>query len=162
MTRELWMELNIGFSALERMMQPWNITQLAPGGSHQCSHSNRENAVGKFVRTYWTSTRLKVTVSWIISLLLMRQVVITISQSQNRSARSGDVDFLLKRKLKMQPSVSKVMYAVSRDRKEVILLDFLESGQTTNPDHYTVTLAELKTRTSRVRPEKKRRNLATW
>ena len=71
------------------------------------------------------------------------------------------MDFLLKRKLRMQPSVSKVLYAVSRDRKEVTLLDFLESGQTTNPDHYTVTLAELKTRTSRVRPEKKRRNLAT-
>jgi len=40
------------------------------------------------------------------------------------------------------------------DRKWVIILDFLEPRQTVNPDSYITMLTKLKTRTSRVRPEK--------
>jgi len=45
--------------------QCWNIAKFAPGGSHEWSHRNIKNNICKFVRAYWTNTRLKVTVSWI-------------------------------------------------------------------------------------------------
>ena len=44
----------------------------------------------------------------------------------------------------MQPSIGKVFCIVFWDRKGVILLDFLESGQTTSSDHYIVMLTKLK------------------
>jgi len=55
----------------------------------------------------------------------------------------------------MLPSVGKVMCTVFWDRKGVILLDFLEPGQTNNSDRYVTTLTKLKARISRVRQEKK-------
>lgn len=60
-----------------------------------------------------------------------------------------------KKKFKTQPSAGKVMCTVFWDRKGVILLDFLEPGQTINYDHYVVTLTKLKAGISRVRPETK-------
>jgi len=60
-----------------------------------------------------------------------------------------------KKKFKMLPSAGKVMCIVFWDRKGVILLNFLEPGQTINSDCYIVTLTKLKARISRVRPEKK-------
>jgi len=65
--------------------QCWNITKLEPGGSHECSHGNRKNTACKFVRTYWTNMRLKVAVSCITSLLVMRDGVTCTSWSQNSS-----------------------------------------------------------------------------
>jgi histone-lysine N-methyltransferase SETMAR len=47
------------------------------------------------------------------------------------------------------------MCTVFWDRKGVILLDFLQPGQTINSDRYIATLTKLKARISRVRPEKK-------
>jgi len=55
----------------------------------------------------------------------------------------------------MLPSAGEVMCTVFWDRKGVILLDFLEPGQTINSDHYIATLTKLKAQISRVRPEKK-------
>ena len=60
-----------------------------------------------------------------------------------------------KKKFKMLPSAGKVMCTVFWDRKGVILLDFVEPGQTINSDHYIATLTKLKARISGVRPEKK-------
>jgi len=60
-----------------------------------------------------------------------------------------------KKKFKTLPSASEVMCTVFWDRKGVILLDFLEPGQTINSDRYIVTLTKLKAQISRVRPEKK-------
>lgn len=54
----------------------------------------------------------------------------------------------------MQPSTSNVMCTVFWDRKGVILLDFLEPGQTINSNHYTATQTKLNVQTPRVRPEK--------
>jgi len=71
--------------------QCWNIAKYAPDGSHKCSHRNIKNTVWKFVRTYWTKTRLKVTVSWITSSPVMRHGVTTMSRSQNSSPWSGDM-----------------------------------------------------------------------
>ena len=60
-----------------------------------------------------------------------------------------------KKKFKMPPSAGKVMCTVFWDRKGVILLDFLELGQTINSYRYSATLTKLKARISRVRPAKK-------
>jgi len=47
------------------------------------------------------------------------------------------------------------MCTVFWDKKGVILLDFLEPGQTMNSDRYIAMLTKLKARIFRVRPEKK-------
>jgi len=75
----------------KRWWQCWNITKFAPGGSHECSHRTIKNTVCKFVRTYWTNMRLKVTVSWIASSPVTKRGVTTTSQSQNSSPWSGDM-----------------------------------------------------------------------
>ena len=89
------------------------------------------------------------TVSWIASLLVMRPFVMSMSQSQNGSPWSGDVNSVSKKKLKMQPAVGKLTCTAFWDRKWVIPLDFLEPGQTINSVHYIMTLIKLKARTSR-------------
>ena len=71
--------------------QHWNIAKFAPGGSHECSHRNVKNTLCKFVRTYWTNTRLKVTVSWIASSPVTKRGLTTTSRSQNGSPWSGDL-----------------------------------------------------------------------
>ena len=71
--------------------QHWNITKVAPGGSHEYLHRNRNNTICKFFRTYWTSMRKKVTVTSIASLLMTRCGVTTTSQNQNCSPWSGDL-----------------------------------------------------------------------
>ena len=135
--------------------QHWNITKFAPGGSHKCSYRNIKNTVCKFVGTYLTNTRLKVTISWFASLPVMRCGVTTTSWSQNGSPWSGDMNCPSKKRFKTLPSVSKVMCTVFWGTKGVILLDFLEPRQTINSDRYIAMLTKLKARISRVRPEKK-------
>ena len=96
-----------------------------------------------------------VTVSWITSLLVMRHGVTTVSQNQN-SPRSGDMWIPHQTtSSKTQPSAGKVMCVVFWDRKEVILLDFLELEQTINSECYTAMLTKLKAQTYGVRLEKK-------
>ena len=58
-----------------------------------------------------------------------------------------------KKKFKTLPSAGKVMCTVLWDWKGVMLLDFLEPGQTINSDHYIAMLTKLKAQISRVRPE---------
>jgi len=60
-----------------------------------------------------------------------------------------------KKKVKTLPSAGKVICTVFWDRKGVILLDFLEPGQTISSNRYIATLTKLEARISRVRPEKK-------
>ena len=60
-----------------------------------------------------------------------------------------------KKKFKTLPSAGEVMCTVFWDRKGVILLDFLEPGQTIKSDSYIAMLTKLKAQISRVRPEKK-------
>jgi len=61
-----------------------------------------------------------------------------------------------KKKFKTLPSAGEVMCTVFLGiGNGVILLDFLEPGQTINSDRYIATLTKLKAQISRVRPEKK-------
>lgn len=71
--------------------QHWNIAKFVPGGSREGSQRSRKNTVCKFGKTYWTNTRLKVTVSWITSFLMMRHGVTTVSRSQNNILWSSDM-----------------------------------------------------------------------
>ena len=128
------------------------ILQFAPGVSHECSHRNIKNTVCQFVRTYWTSMRLKVTVSWITSSPVMRCGVTTKPEYKWQSMDWRHVNSPSKKELKMLPSVDKVMCTVFWDRKGVILLDFLEPKQKIWPLHRD---AKLKAWISRARPEKK-------
>ena len=77
----------------------WNITPFAPGRFQECWQRNRKNTVCKFVRTYWTNVRPKVTVSWVPSFLLTRHGVTTTSQSQNGSPWRGDIEFHIQRRV---------------------------------------------------------------
>ena len=64
---------------------------FAPGRLHRCSQKSRKSTIRKFVRTYWINMMLKVSVSCIASLLLMRYGVTTVSHSQNGSPWSGHI-----------------------------------------------------------------------
>ena len=77
------------------------------------------------------------------------------SQSPNDSPWNGDVNSPSNKKFKTQPSVGKMMCTVFWYRKVVMLLNFLESEQTINSDHYLTVLTKLKAQMSRVRPERK-------
>jgi len=146
----------------KRWWQHWNIAKFAPGGSHKCSHKNIKNTVCKYVRTYWTNTRLKVTFSWIASSPVTRRGVTTMSRSQNSSPWSGEMWIPHRRKkFKMLPSADKVMCNVFWDRKGVILLDFLEPGLTINSDRYIRTLTKLKAQISSQAREENNLLLAT-
>jgi len=76
-------------------------------------------------------------------------------ESKRQSVDWQHVNSPSKKKLKILPSVGKVMCTVFWDRKGVILLNFIEPGQTINSDRYVATLSKLKARISKVRPEKK-------
>ena len=59
------------------------LQAIVPHGSHRCSQNNRMNTICKFVRTYWTNMRLKVMVSWITSLPVMRYAFSTRAWHHN-------------------------------------------------------------------------------
>ena len=91
-SRELCTELNM---CRKLWWQNWNITESALGGSYQCSSSTRKNTVCKFVRTYWTNISLKVAVSCIILLLVMRHGVTTTTRNVN-----GECEFPVEEKVR--------------------------------------------------------------
>jgi hypothetical protein len=82
----------------------------------------------------------------------MRHGVSNMSRNPKDSPWSGDIRFPRKKKFK----TGKVMCTVLWDRWDVILLDFLEPGETVNSECYKATLTKLKARISRVRPEKQK------
>ena len=139
----------------KQLRECWIMAKFVPDGPHKHSHTNTKNILCKFFGTFWTDMRLKVIVSWIASLQVMRHGITTTSQRQNGSTWSGDMNSPSKKKFKLQPSVGKVMCTAFWDRKGVILPNFLESGHTINSDRYIAVLTKLKARTSRVQPEKK-------
>jgi len=76
-------------------------------------------------------------------------------ESKPQSVEWRHVNSPSKKKFKMLPAAGKVMCTIFWDRKGVILLDYLEPGQTINCDCYIAMLTKLKAQISRVRPEKK-------
>lgn len=133
------------------MVAHWNITKSAAGGPRWLLIQEQKGQV----RICWSNTRLKVAVSWITSLLVMRRGDTTVGLSQNGSPWSANASSPSKRTFKVQPSVGKVMPAVVWDNKGLILLDFLELEQTTSSDHWIAALTKLRAGTSRVGSENK-------
>ncbi|PNF31454.1 hypothetical protein B7P43_G03413 [Cryptotermes secundus] len=75
-------------------------------------------------------------------------------ESKRQSMEWRHPDSPRNKKFKTQPSAGKVMCTAFWDMRGVILLDFLEPGETVNSERYKTTLTKLKARISRVRPEK--------
>jgi len=67
------------------------ILHFALGCSHRCWHKNGKNIVCRFVRTYWTTVRMKVAVSWITPLLVKRCGATAMSTGQNSSLWSSNM-----------------------------------------------------------------------
>jgi len=76
-------------------------------------------------------------------------------ESKWQSMELVHVNSLLKKKFQMQSSARKVMCNDFSNRKEVMILDFLEPGQTIYSDSCIISLTKLKAWTWRVSPEKK-------
>ena len=66
------------------------------------------------------------------------------TESKRQSMEWRHVNSPSKEKFKKLPSADKVMCTFFWDRKWVILLNFLEPGQTINPDRYIAMLTKLK------------------
>lgn len=75
----------------EQWWKCWNNAKFVPDGLHKWSRRNRKKIAGKFVRMFWTNTVLKMTVSWIVSLMVARHGVIIMSRSQSNSPCSDDM-----------------------------------------------------------------------
>ena len=134
--------------------QCWHITQFAPGGSHEHSYRNRKNTVCNFVRICWTNMWLKVTVSWITSLLVMRCGV-TIPSWSHYSSPWSDNTLIPHRIKSSKCSHQQVpwkyldMHWLLVQERARILLDFLEPGQAIYSDCYIRMHTKLKVRTPR-------------
>ena len=154
--KELSMDLNISFNMVEIMLAALEYHSSCQVSPRNTQKRNRKT-LRKFVRTYRTNTKLKVTVSWITSLLVMRHGVTITSWSQNSSLHSMEwwhMNYPSKKKFKMQPSAGKVIFSVFWARKAMIFLDLMELRQTINSDHPIVILTKLKTQSSRSRSER--------
>ena len=121
-TRQLCIELSISFSVLETTVTVLGYHRVCTGRVPQI-HRKRKSTEHKFVSTCWTKTRLKVTVSWITSLLVMWCLQCE-PESEQQSMGWPYVNSPLKNQFKMEPWVGKVMCTVSWDRKGLALLDF--------------------------------------
>jgi len=82
-------------------------------------------------------------------------------ESKRQSMDWRHVNSPSKKKFKTLPSAGKVMCTVFWDRKVVILLDFLEPGQTINSYRYIATLTKLNARISSQAREEDNLSLAT-
>jgi len=125
-----------------------SLCQVSPTNAHI---GLEKNTVCKFVKTYRTNTRLKVTISCVISVLV-RRCVSAVSWNQKAVCAVVHVNSSLKKKFKTQSSAGKVMCTVFWGGEGMILLDFLGPGKTINS---ATSWRELKAPTSKVASEKK-------
>jgi len=102
---------------------------------------NRKNSICKFVRTYSTYMSLKMAAAWTTSLTVTRCSVTTTIRTQNSNPWNGNM-WIPHCRSSSGYSPQWVMFAVFCNRKEAILLEFLEPGQSINSDHYTATLTK--------------------
>ena len=108
-----------------------NLHQEGPTNTYR----NRKTTVCKFVITYWTSLRLKVTVSWI-----------------TRHYQWWDKMWIPNWRISSKHSPQQIeMCTVFWDRKWVIRLNLLETGPTINSDWCSVTETKRKAQTSRLK-----------
>jgi len=117
------------------------------------TQEKREHCMQGVFRTCWANRKLKMAVSWITLLLVIRHVVGTTNW--NPAVHGAALcDFSIKVKVQGPGLVRWSDVHCLLDRKGVIFLDFLEPEQTINSHHYIMRLNKLKVSTSRVRSEK--------
>ena len=155
MAIELCMELSINFSELEMMVAMLEYHSVCVRWFSRMLTQDQNvcrNTVCKFVRIYWTSMSLKVTVSWIALLPVTRCNVSTMSQNQNSSPWSDDMWILHQSKCsRHSPQWVKFHYLLGWERDDPSWFPW----KTINSECYITTLIKLKILASRVRPEKK-------
>ena len=83
-----WILVSVGW---KQWQQCWIITKFVSDGSCKCLHRNRKKKRMQIGRNYWTDTRLKVTVSWIIILSVTRHSVTSTSRMKNDSLQSDNM-----------------------------------------------------------------------
>jgi len=124
------------------------ISQFSSGVFHKRPHRKRKNTVRRPVRTYRTNTKLKVTVSWIALLSVMRHSVTTMSWGESNSPWSSDTQIPhwrnWSRCSSLQVNWCVLCFEIGKGLSVWI---FLELGQTINSDHYIKTLTKLKAQT---------------
>jgi len=155
-TRELCMELNIGCNALETVVATLEYRKVCarsvPFMFTQEHKEHRMQVCQDLLNQYEAEGD-----SFLDRIITGEEACCQHyePESKRQSMEWRHVNSPSKEKFKTQASAGKVMCTVFWDRKGVILLDFLEPGQTINSDRYIATLTKLKARISRVRPEKK-------
>ena len=89
--------------------QNWPITKFAPGWSHE--HRNRKNTACKFVSTYWTNTRLKM--SFLDCIITSDEMWCHHREPQSKwqPMERQHVNSPLKEKFMTQPSVGKLPHS---------------------------------------------------
>ena len=136
---------------LKQRWQYWSISKAVPSGFHEWLHRNRINTICKFLRIYWTNMRLKVTISWITSLPVMKHSI----TSTGGNPWSGNMWIPWGRR----SWICSPQYVKDAqffwDRKGMIILHFLKSRQAITSDNFIITLTKTKPWTSRARPTKK-------
>lgn len=148
------------FSELEMMEATLKYVSISvPGVSYECSHRNRKNIIYKFTMTYWANKKLEKTFSWITSLLMIRCSVTTATTSQNSSLWSRNMWIPHWSRISRCRSLGKVTCTDFWDRKEEILLDFLELWQTMKSHLYVVMLSW---RLEHPESAKRRKQLLFW
>ena len=84
-----------------------------------------------------------------MEVCMKKRFVIKLLQSEQNGVEMtvhgvATCEFLIKGKVLNGSSVDKMMYTVFWDRKQVVLLDFLETRQAINSDYHNTMLTELK------------------
>ena len=156
-TMELCTELNIGFSVLETMLATLECrkvcARLVPRMLTQEHKEHLMQACQDLLNQYKAEGN-----SFLDRIIIIGDKTCCHHyepESKRQPMEWRHMNSPSKKKFKTLPSAGKVMCTVFWDRKGMILMDFLEPGQTINSDRYIAMLTELKARISRVRPEKK-------
>ena len=143
--RELCTALNIGFSALETMVATLEYRKVCTRWVPQMlTQEHKEHRVQVFPDLL---NQYEVEGDSFLECIITGDETWCHHykpESKQQSMEWQHVNSSWKKKFKMLPSVGKVMCIVFWDRKGVILLDFLEPGQTIISDRYIATLTKLK------------------
>lgn len=155
-TREVCLELDIGFNAVETMLGNLGYRKVCarwvPRNLTQEQKDQRVAMCQDLLEQYETEGE-----SFLDRIITGDETWCHHYSPENRrqSMEWKHADSPTKKKFKTQPSAGKVMCTVFWDRKGVIHVEFLERGETVNSDRYIETLTKLRNRIYRVRNEKK-------
>ena len=155
-SKELYLELNIGFSVLEIMVA---TLEYISGESHKCSHRKRKKTM-QICQDLLNKHKAEGD-NFLDHIITSDEILCHHYEPESKWQFMEwlHVNSPWKKIFKTQPSTGKVIGMVFWNRREVILLDFQELRQTINSDSCITMLTELRAQTSQVRPKKRAPNL---